>query len=376
MIAKHPTYRSAGVDTASEEQALHSVLGFLEPTLRLRDGQLGSVVLPNGFFANVLNFGADHGVAISTDGVGSKVLIAQALGKYDTIGIDCVAMNANDVLCVGAEPVALVDYLAVELLDESVIGDIARGLARGAEQANISIPGGEMAQLPETVRGMQSGAGFDLVGTCIGHVQLSRLVIGAHIEPGDVIIGLRSTGIHSNGLTLARKILCSDHGLDLDSTADYLGAPLGEVLLEPTRIYVPEIVEMLRAPLQVKALVHITSDGFLNLARIQKDVGYVIEHLPDPHPIFTMIQELGGVSDAEMFKTYNMGIGFCVVLSPDDMPAARAIASRHGVESIVLGYTTVDSARTVVLEPKDLFGENREFKRARRQRDVPGAPYS
>jgi phosphoribosylformylglycinamidine cyclo-ligase len=360
-VPDHATYQAAGVDTAGEETALGLVLGHLERTLAFRRGRLGGVKLPNGFFANVLDLGNGRGLAISTDGVGSKVMIAQELGKYDTIGIDCVAMNANDVLCVGAEPLSMVDYLAVEVLDPAVVGEIARGLAVGAERANISIPGGEMAQLPESVRGSASGLGFDLVGTCVGDVALDRLIVGDGIVPGDAIVGLRSTGIHSNGLTLARRVLFGDGRFSANTYSEDLAAKVGEVLLEPTRIYVREVLEMLRDGLQIKALVHVTSDGFLNLARIRRPIGYVLERLPAPQPIFALIQESGGVSDAEMFKTYNMGTGFCIVVAQADVDNARAIAGRYGVESDVLGHTVDDPRQRVWLEPKRLVGEDKQF---------------
>ena len=358
------TYRSAGVDTAAEEQALSSALVHLDRTLRLRSGTLGGAVLPNGFFANVLDLGNGRGLAISTDGVGSKVLIAQEMGKYDTIGIDCVAMNVNDVLCVGAEPISMVDYLAVEVLDPAIMADIASGLADGAELANVTIPGGETAQLPDTVRGTKPGLGFDLVGTAVGHVDLDRIIAGANIQPGDVILGLRSSGIHSNGLTLARKILFDTAHLDLHAYSEHLGGVVGEVLLEPTRIYVREVLDMLRAGLRISGLVHVTSDGFLNMPRLHKSVGYVIEHLPEPQPIFSLIQELGGISDAEMFKTYNMGTGFCVILAPDDVERARAIAAGYGVDSLVLGFVESDDRRRVHVIPRGLTGEHKEFHTA------------
>jgi phosphoribosylformylglycinamidine cyclo-ligase len=352
------------VDTAGEETALGMVLGHLERTLAFRSGRLGAVKLPNGFFANVLDLGNGRGLAISTDGVGSKVMIAQELGKYDTIGIDCVAMNANDVLCVGAEPLSMVDYLAVEVLNPAIIGEIAKGLAVGAELANISIPGGEMAQLPETVRGSQPGSGFDLVGTCVGEVALNRLIVGDDITAGDAIVGLRSTGIHSNGLTLARKVLFGDGRLTPLHYSDDLGAKVGEVLLEPTRIYVREVLEMLGAGLGIKALVHVTSDGFLNLARIRQPIGYRIERLPPPQAIFMLVQEMGGVPDAEMFKTYNMGTGFCIVVDQADVDNLRATARRYGVESDVLGHTVDDPRRRVWVEPRQLVGENKEFSKS------------
>lgn len=361
MTATNANYRSAGVDTDAEERALGAALVHLDRTLQLRSG-VGRAVLPNGFYANVLDLGDGRGIAISTDGVGSKVLIAQELGKYDTIGIDCIAMNVNDVLCVGAEPISMVDYLAVEVLDQSIMAEIAKGLAAGAEIANVTIPGGETAQLPDTVRGTQPGLGFDLVGTAVGDVELARIISGAAIQAGDVIVGLASAGIHSNGLTLARKVLFDQAQLRIDAYSEHLDGVLGEVLLEPTRIYVREVLDMLRAGLAIHGLAHITSDGLLNLSRLHAPAGYVIEHVPEPQPVFRMIQELGGIADAEMYKTYNMGIGFCVILPSSDVERARAIAAGYGGESLVLGFTETDERRRVRVLEKGLTGERKEFR--------------
>ncbi len=374
MMASNLTYRSAGVDSTAEDQALGAVFQCLDRTLTFRRGHLGDVMLPNGFFANVLDLGNDRGLAISTDGVGSKVLVAQALGKYDTIGIDCVAMNVNDVLCVGAEPVSMVDYLAVESLHPAVVSEIARGLATGAEIANVSIPGGEIAQLPDTVRGVSPGVGFDLVGTCVGYVSMSRLIVGDQIAAGDTILGLRSTGIHSNGLSLARRVLFGLGNMSLEQYSQELGGFVGEVLLEPTHIYVREILEMLQGGLRIKALVHITSDGLLNLARIPKRVGYVIENLPEPQPIFKLIQDIGGVSDSEMFQTYNMGIGFCVVLDPADVSLAQSIAGKRGIASQPIGHTVEDEEKRVYIAPKSLIGHHKSFHRIADTGRLPGIP--
>ena len=256
----------------------------------------------------------------------------------------------------------MVDYLAVEVLDPAIMADIAEGLATGAEIAAITIPGGETAQLPDTVRGTRPGLGFDLVGTCIGDVDLAHVIAGGALQVGDVILGLHSSGIHSNGLTLARKVLFESAHLRVDEYSEHLGGTVGEILLEPTRIYVREVLQMLRAGLAISGLAHITSDGFLNLPRLAKPVGFVIEHLPEPQPIFRLIQALGGISDAEMFKTYNMGTGFCVILASGDVERARAIAAGSGVESTVLGYVEADDRRRVRVTPRGLVGEQKQFR--------------
>jgi phosphoribosylformylglycinamidine cyclo-ligase len=234
------------------------------------------------------------------------------------VGIDCVAMNVNDVVCVGAEPLAMVDYLAVDRADAEVAGAIGAGLARGAELAGIEIVGGELAQLGELINGL------DLAGACFGVVELDGLVTGAAIEPGDPVIGLPSSGLHSNGYTLARSVLAE---IPLDD--DRLGRPLGEVLLEPTEIYVKPVVELLRSEVEVRGLAHITSGGLGNLLRLEAEVAYEIDDpLPVP-PVFSLIQELGDVGDDEMHEVFNMGCGFCVVVAQAGEKAAMKVLQAH-----------------------------------------------
>ena len=193
-------------------------------------------------------------------------MVAEQLGRWDTVGIDCVAMNANDLICVGAEPLAMLDYVAVPEADPAVMRALGRGLRRGAELAGIEIPGGELAQIGEIVRGL------DLVGACFGTVDLDSIVTGAGIEPGDPVIGLPSSGLHSNGYTLARRALA-----DVPMADETLGRPLGDVMLEPTEIYVTAVVELMRSAVEVRGLAHITSGGLGNLLRLEAKVGYEID---------------------------------------------------------------------------------------------------
>src|SRR5919206_5362115 len=197
-------YADAGVDTARAGQA---VAGLVEVLRHIDPGRPSRAVLGSGHYANVLRLDDRTGIALSTDGVGSKVIVAEQLGRFDTVGIDCIAMNVNDVICVGAEPIAVLDYVAVEDADPDQLRAIAEGLKAGAEQAGVEIPGGELAQLPELIRGHPSPRGFDLVGACFGTVALDAIVTGASIQPGDAILGLPSSGVHSNGYTLARRAL-------------------------------------------------------------------------------------------------------------------------------------------------------------------------
>ena len=374
-------YSKVGVDTEKEESGLRLLVRQLEPTLANRPaGSVGHVRLPFGYFANVIQLTAETGLAISTDGAGTKVLVAQMVGRYDTIGIDCIAMNVNDLLCVGAEPLTMVDYLAVERLDPDHLVEIAKGLAEGARQARITIPAGEIAQMRDVIKGARGtrGAGFDLAGTAVGTVPLDRIIIGQHVEPDDVVIGIRSTGVHSNGLTLARRLFKK---YPPDTYFQELGRTLGEELLTPTKIYVREILDVLASGIDVKALIHITSDGLLNALRVlNQEIGYVIHSgLPEPPPIFHVIEREANVTRREMYRVYNMGIGFCLVVSHRGDHAARTIEvlKRHGAECGEIGRVVTSPRQAVVIEREGLIGENGRFrqltKRDRRLLPARGA---
>jgi phosphoribosylformylglycinamidine cyclo-ligase len=256
-------------------------------------------------------------------------VVAERLGRYDTIGIDCVAMNVNDVICVGAEPIAMLDFILTERADPEICGQLGIGLARGAELGGVEIPGGEIAQVGDIVSGQELG------GSCVGLVDLDAIVTGADVRPGDPVIGLPSSGLHSNGYTLARAALA-----DVPLDDERLGRPLGAVLLEPTEIYVRPILELLRSEVEVRGLAHITGEGFDNLLRLEADVGYEIgDPLPVP-PIFDLIQELGDVSDAEMREVFNMGCGFCCVVAASDEDRALELLRAHYPEARRVGRAT------------------------------------
>jgi phosphoribosylformylglycinamidine cyclo-ligase len=221
------TYQQAGVDSAQASAGLQGLLHWVRQTHAFRR-DTGAVRLPIGYYANVIDIGHGLGLAISTDGVGSKLLVAQLMDKYETVGIDCVAMNANDILCVGARPLSMVDYLAVQAPHARLLEELGKGLYEGAKQANITIAGGELAQIGEMISGVREGYGFDLAATCVGTVPLDRIVVGQDIQPGDVLIGLASSGIHSNGLTLARRVLLTSEGWPIDRHLPELGRTLGE----------------------------------------------------------------------------------------------------------------------------------------------------
>ncbi|CAB4914142.1 unannotated protein [freshwater metagenome] len=320
-------YAAAGVDTDQADSAVAAIVGALRT---IETGAPSRVVDLPGHYASVLRVAGNLGIAIATDGVGSKIVLAEQTGRLDTVGIDCIAMNVNDLVCVGAEPIAMVDYLAVEQSDPEALGAIARGLAAGASDAGIEIPGGELAVLPELIRGHPSPGGFDLCGTAIGTVALDAIITGADIAPGDALIGVPSSGLHSNGYTLARRVLI-DNGPGLDATPPELGGrSIADALLEPTVIYVRAALDLLRSGVPVHGLSHITGGGLKNLLRLGTGVGYAIEQPLDIPPICALVGSIGGISDAEMWEVFNMGCGLVAVVPEAQADETAAIlAARH-----------------------------------------------
>jgi phosphoribosylformylglycinamidine cyclo-ligase len=336
-------YAQSGVDTGAADRGVAALVGVLRT---IDTGRGSRSVLPSGHYAAVLEVAPNLGIAVGTDGVGSKLIVAEQTGRYDTVGIDCVAMNVNDVICVGAEPIALLDYLAVEQADPEVMEAIAVGLKAGAEAAGVEIPGGEVAVLPDLIRGHPSPHGFDLTAACFGTVALDALVTGSACEPGDAVIGLPSSGLHSNGYSLARAALGT---LELDARPAALGgASVADALLEPTVIYVRAVLELLRCGLDVRGLAHITGGGLLNLLRLHADVGFEID-APLPVPaVFGLVQQLGDVPDAEMWEVFNMGCGFCAVVPAAEAAAAVALLARHHPGTARIGTVTTDADRVAV----------------------------
>ena len=349
------TYEQAGVQGQSD--ALSAVVRHLGPTLGLPGD--AEVLTSFGGYASVVKVSDDLAIAITTDGVGSKTIVAAALDRYDTIGADCVAMNVNDVICVGARPIAMVDYLGVHTLHPGRADDILRGLGAAAKEAGIAIPGGELAQLPEVIgsdgRAPGDERAFDLVGTCIGVVHPDRIVDGATVEPGDALIGVHSSGIHSNGLTLARRVLLDNAGYNLSDEIPRLGRTLGDELLEPTEIYVRAVTALWNAGIETKGIAHITSDGFANLCRLEAHVGYAIRRLPPTPAIFGLIQEAGDVEAAEMYRVFNMGIGLVIIVAEHDAEGTIAGVRGNGYEALRIGAVT-DEPGTVRVEPARLVG--------------------
>jgi phosphoribosylformylglycinamidine cyclo-ligase len=310
------TYSESGVDIDLEEVTVAAMVSQLKSTLKLQD-----VITDSGHFAALLRLG-DKALAMSTDGVGSKILVAELMDKYDTVGIDCVAMVVNDILCVGAEPLAMVDYLAVEKPDPGIASQLGKGLAEGSVDANIAMIGGETASLPGIVHNL------DLAGTGIGVVDTNRIISGDDIQGGDAVIGISSSGIHSNGLSLARKAFLEEARLKVsDPLPGYPDITVGEVLLEPTRIYVKPVMDLL-SEVEVHGLAHITGGGFTNLKRLKKGLSYHINNLPEAMPIFESIYNLG-VPLEEMYRVFNMGVGFVIITPPENVPQTLKTITKY-----------------------------------------------
>ena len=309
------TYAKAGVNIDQKSAAISrlvKMLGFR------REG-LGKMLDLEGHFTGLIDFG-EYALSLCTDGVGTKLLVADAMEKWDTVGIDCMAMNANDMICVGAEPLAFVDYIAIDKPSPEKARQIGKGLNRGAEMANVSIIGGEIAVLPELVRG------FDLAGTCLGAVKKSEIITGAGIRPGDAIIGVRSTGIHSNGFSLARKVV-EGANIGYKDREPKLGRRWGDELLEPTAVYVRPIIEAV-GKCEIHGMANITGGGMRNLIRLKKGVEYRIEEPLEPHKVFDLLGELGDVETREMYQTFNMGMGYAIVAPESEVKQISRIVGK------------------------------------------------
>jgi phosphoribosylformylglycinamidine cyclo-ligase len=355
MTMTDDRYRDAGVDTDEADAGLRKLTSRITDTWP-KAGAFGAVKLPIGYFANVIDIGG-QGIAITTDGIGSKAMIAHKMRRYDTVGIDCVAMNVNDLICVGATPVSMVDYLAIEKLEANILDELSVGLCQGAKEAGISISGGETAQLKDMI------IGFDLAGTAIGHVALDKIIVGQDIKAGDVIIGVESNGIHSNGLSLARRAFFQTRSYELSYRFAELDRDLGSELLRPTHIYVKEALELLERVKSVKALVHITGEGLLNLLRVEAEASFVIDALPPVPPIFSVIQKVERVEDPEMFFVFNMGIGFCAIVGEADANLAVSVLGSRNKRAQRIGYAVADGKRRISIPKYRLIGEGKHFRR-------------
>jgi phosphoribosylformylglycinamidine cyclo-ligase len=316
------SYAASGVDIDRKSSAIDSLVGGLTFARKGVGAPARSIT---GHYTGAVEFG-DYAITLCTDGVGTKLMIAESMGKWKTVGIDCIAMNVNDTICIGAEPLAFVDYIALAQPNDAVMADIGAGLNEGARQANVSIIGGETAVLPELVNGL------DLSGTCLGIIKKKKVISGSGIKPGDLLVGIASTGIHSNGFTLARMVF-KEAGYGYDDVI-FDNKKLGEVLLEPTKIYVRGIMDLIKK-VGVQGMAHITGGGLRNLLRLKKGVEFRLTGSMKPHKIFKTMQELGNIDDREMYQTFNMGMGYCIAVREKDATAALKLIRKHYTAEIV-----------------------------------------
>lgn len=329
-------YKQAGVDIAAGNEAVVRMKKHVQKTFR------PEVLTELGGFGALFGLNKDkyeEPVLVSgTDGVGTKLKIAFAMDKHDTIGIDAVAMCVNDVVVQGAEPLFFLDYLACDKVVPEKIEAIVKGIADGCLQAGCSLIGGETAEMP----GMYGEGEYDIAGFTVGIVDKKKIIDGSTIAPGDVILGFASSGVHSNGFSLVRKLLLQDKGYSLQDEVAELGGKLGDTLLVPTKIYVKPILAMLER-VTIKGMAHITGGGFLeNIPRVLPEgVNAQIEYGSWPIlPIFKLLQESGNVSNNDMFRTFNMGIGMVLVVSADQADEAIRLAEANGEKAYRLGTVT------------------------------------
>ncbi|TBL68014.1 phosphoribosylformylglycinamidine cyclo-ligase [Paenibacillus thalictri] len=329
-------YKKAGVDIAAGNEAVERMKKHVKRTMR------PEVLTDLGGFGGL--FGLNKGkyeepVLVSgTDGVGTKLKLAFAMDKHDTIGIDAVAMCVNDIIVQGAEPLFFLDYLACDRVVPEKIEAIIAGVSEGCVQSACALLGGETAEMP----GMYAEGEYDIAGFTVGVVDKKKVIDGSTIRPGDVVLGLASSGVHSNGFSLVRKLLLEEKGYKLQDEVAELGARLGDVLLEPTKIYVKPVLAALEK-VQIKGMAHITGGGFIeNIPRVLPDgVNVHIEYGSWPIlPIFQLMQREGGISHRDMFRTFNMGIGMVVIVAAEQAEEAKRIFEQNGESVYTLGQVT------------------------------------
>ena len=330
-------YQEAGVDVNAGYELVHRIKDAVKSTDR--PGMMTGI----GSFGGMFNLSAlhvKHPVLVSgTDGVGTKLLLAQQLDKHDTIGIDVVAMCVNDVLAQGAEPLYFLDYIATGHNDPAKMAAIVKGVAAGCRDAGAALVGGETAEMPD----MYDANHYDIAGFCVGAVEKSKLLHGQNIASGQILVGLPSSGCHSNGFSLIRKVLLKDAKLDLNRYYPEFNKTLGEELLTPTKIYVKAIKKLLNEGVDIKGMSHITGGGFFeNIPRMLKEgqgVSIDVKSFPRPK-IFDLIMEKGEIDEKEMYNVFNMGIGFVMALDPKDVTRVQELLTSIGEPSYVIGEVT------------------------------------
>jgi phosphoribosylformylglycinamidine cyclo-ligase len=355
QTSKYITYKQAGVSIDAGEQMVEEIYSAVASTFGPR------VIESKNAFAGMFRLDYDerlfaknykHPVLVAcTDGVGSKVQLSGKMKKYDTVGIDLVAMNVNDMLVQGAEPLFFLDYLAVHELEPKIVAELVKGVAAGCRQADCALIGGETAEMPDTY----AKGDFDMAGFAVGIVERKKIITTNNVRAGDVILGLASSGLHSNGYTLTRNICFKKKKLKITDKINELGgAMLGEVLLEPTRIYVRPVVKLL-SQYKVKKIVHgmahITGGGLAgNIPRVlPKNCNAIIKKESWPkHKIFTFLQKAGPVEEEEMYRVFNMGIGFVLIVAEDFANSIARKLKKYGEKVYKIGRVTTGTGKVIL----------------------------
>lgn len=354
-MSKGFTYATAGVDRKTRAKSKEALAALKETYKCSRYGKV--VTLPYG---NIFPVG-DRYLDLVIEGIGTKVLLAQLADKFDTIGIDGVAMAVNDVIRSGAIPLAVVDNIHAQVSNLTLVREWMKGIVEAVTEAGCLVPGGEIGDVADVIKGVSTGKGFDMVFACVGEVLRKDLILGNNIKPGDSVVGLRSSGIHSNGISLARRVLLKDWGgkYDPHDIPEALGREIVHELLEPTRIYVKSILRASKN-VEIKGAVHITGDAYLKFNRLTlfSRTGFEFNNFR-PHPIFGLIQKTASergtpIKDEEMLKTFNMGWGFAVVLDKGEEDNSLGIFKKSGVEAERIGKATKSEEITAFWRGKKL----------------------
>ena len=329
-------YKKAGVDIEQADRLTEKI----KTIVRKKDK---NVIGGIGDFGAMYKLG-DSILVSGTDGVGTKLKIAFLMDKHDTVGIDLVAMNVNDILTKGAHPLFFMDYIATGKLQPRVIEQVIAGIVNGCDDAECSLIGGETAEMPD----FYTEGEYDLAGFVVGEVKEDSVIDGSNVNTGDTIIGLSSSGLHSNGFSLIRKLFFQELKMTVDTYVPEFGKTLGEELITPTQIYVKKLFKVLADfRVNIHGMAHITGGGFQNIKRINENKGYVIDKLPEIPPVFQVTQEKGGITDSEMFKTFNMGIGFVIITDNPD-----AVCSALKPDAHIIGF--VDDSKKILIKEKNI----------------------
>ncbi len=336
------TYAEAGVDIEASRKAISTLGQWLDKTLSFRPENTFPEV--KGHYSGLYRLGDGSVLSMSTDSVGTKMIVASMMKKYDTVGIDLLGMLANDIISVGSTPVCMVDYIAVQKADADLLAEIGKGIYEGCRQTRVVVVGGETATVPDIVKVP------DLAGAIVGISQEEELITGSEIADGDVIVGLGSSGMHSNGYTLARKAFFAWNDFSVhDPLPTDPSVTIGEALMVPTRIYVDVVLDITRN-LRPHGLAHITGGALTKLRRLKRGMGYVVDNPFPSQPVFEAVRKLGRVPWAEMYRTFNMGMGFAVIVDPADRDQTLEISRKHGLEAKAVGTAVRDAEERILVK--------------------------